>query len=523
MKKALQCTEKRMVSFFQINAKYLLGGFCIGILAYFMMMSLNLVNHFDGIWHLSNFIAGDWEISLGRGLQRYADRFRFGIVSDSFNTILTLLLAETANVMILDKFQIKKGVYPWLLLLLLTANPVICASLTYSYMSVNFGLGYLFSVMAFYFVDVRGNAKRTLLQGSVCGVILGVSMSFYQAYISVTGVLAVILAIKMLDDEKDAKAVLRYIALFAYTVIFCGCVYFIITKALLMRAGIQLASYKGAGSISLLQMIIQLPDSIKKCYVEFLSYILKARAFSDLEFIEIILTGVIVSYVLAVIMRVIKALRDHLEKAVLYAVMFLLLPVASCMVLLIAVGNSVSELMSMGFVICIALLGIVFFQNDKSRFWLKRAGLFFLAMFAWYQLSAVTNDQLALKEGKKAVITLTENMVSRLYNEGYLDEYETVAFIGRPANNDSFAQSAAYQMANEYAKFGSWSVDARNNRASWNGIISNFLGVNLDLCSDNEYESLAAMQQVADMPEFPAEGSICVIGDVIAVKVSDVY
>ena len=74
-------------------------------MTYFMLMSLNLVNDVDGIWHLSNFIAGDWEISLGRGLQRYADRARFGIVSEPFNSIITIFLVATANTVILRKFE----------------------------------------------------------------------------------------------------------------------------------------------------------------------------------------------------------------------------------------------------------------------------------------------------------------------------------------------------------------------------------------------------------------------------------
>jgi hypothetical protein len=69
-------------------------------------MSLNLVNDLDGIWHLSNFIAGDWEISLGRGLQRYADRARFGIVTDPFNSMITILLISIANVLILMRFKV---------------------------------------------------------------------------------------------------------------------------------------------------------------------------------------------------------------------------------------------------------------------------------------------------------------------------------------------------------------------------------------------------------------------------------
>lgn len=133
------------------------------------------------------------------------------------------------------------------------------------------------------------------------------------------------------------------------------------------------------------------------------------------------------------------------------------------------------------------------------------------------------NDQLALKEGKTAVITLTENIVSGLYSGGYLDEYHTVAFVGRPGNNDRFAKSAAYQMANDYARFGCWSTAPRNNRVSWEGVISNFLGVNLSLCGDPEYQELIALEQVADMPEFPLEGSICVINDIVVVKVSELY
>ena len=118
-----------MMLFLRKYNKYIISSFSIGILVYFMMMSLNLVNDLDGIWHLSNFIAGDWEISLGRGLQRYADRARFGIVSDPFNTMLTLLLISTANAVILMKFEFDNIVFKGLFLTISVAahcHIVIC-------------------------------------------------------------------------------------------------------------------------------------------------------------------------------------------------------------------------------------------------------------------------------------------------------------------------------------------------------------------------------------------------------------
>ncbi|MCM1187703.1 MAG: glucosyltransferase domain-containing protein [bacterium] len=210
MKYRIENMEKQVSVFFKKNGKFMLSGFFIGILAYFMMMALNLVNDIDGIWHLSNFIAGDWEISLGRGLQRYADRARFGIVSDSFNTMLTLFLVSVANTMIISRLFPEGGFCKSLILTVLTVNPVVCCSLTYSYMSVNFGLAYFFSTLAFYGIKTAKSRKKILPEGAICGLYLGISMAFYQAYICVTVTLMLVFVLKSLCERKELKEVLRY-------------------------------------------------------------------------------------------------------------------------------------------------------------------------------------------------------------------------------------------------------------------------------------------------------------------------
>lgn len=514
--------EETVLDFFMKYRKYILFSFVMGILTYFMMMAQNLVNDLDGIWHLSNFIAGDWEISLGRGLQRYADRARFGIVSDPFNSMITLLLVAIANAMVLMRFHFDSTVYKGLFLTILIANPVICNSLSYSYMSVNFGLAYLFGVVSF--CCIKGHADKKRWIGIVCGGIsLGISLAFYQAYICVASILMLMFILKMLSEKVNIKEVFGYIGACACVVISGGVIYLVITKALLFRAGIQMASYKGASNADLLSMVKNLPQSIKQYYVQFWDYFSSAKAFSDLEFIDIVLVALLFVYLSAAVIQFIKLFKHNKGMSFLFLSMLILLPVAGCSVLLLAVGNSMSVLMSMGLVMSIVMLGIIVPKDGNIGFWLKRVHLLFLIVFAWFQLSAVTNDQLALKEGKTATITLTENIMDYLYEAGYPEEYQTVALVGRPANNDGFAQSTAYHMANAYAKFGCWSVDARNNRVSWSGVISNFLGVNINLCADTEYQEIVALEQVAEMPEFPAEGSIRVINDTLVVKVSDVY
>lgn len=519
----VQNIEEKIAYFFKNYGKYIFGGFLIGILTYFMMMSLNLVNDLDGIWHLSNFIAGDWEISLGRGLQRYADRARFGIVSDPFNSMLTILLIAVANALVLMKFDFDSGIYKGLFLTILVANPVICNALSYSYMSVNFGLAYFFSIVAFCCIKTMEN-KKTTIMGIVSGALfLGISMAFYQAYICLTCVLIIIYALKLLLEKENTKTVLQYLGLCFSTIILGGIIYLLITKALLFRADIQMAAYRGASDINVLLMIKSLPESLKQCYLQFGDYFYNGKALSNLEFIDVVLVGLSVVYLWAAVIQFVKLFKHHVMSALLFAIMVILLPVASCFVLLIAVGNSMTGLMSMGMVMCAVMLGMIVPKEGKAGFWLKRIYLLFLIAFAWFQLSAVINDQVALKEGKTATVTLTENIISQLYEGGYLDEYSTVAFVGRPADNDRFAQSSAYQMANGYARFGCWSTSARNNKLSWWGVTSNFLGVNLNFCGDSTYEKIIATEEVADMPEFPSEGSICIIDDTVVVKVSDVY
>lgn len=516
--------ESIILNFFRIYGKYIISELGIGILVYFMLMSSSLVNDVDGLWHPSNFIAGDWEISLGRGLQRYADRARFGIVAESLNTIITLSLISVANALVLSKFKEKSIFFKWILLVILVANPVVCNSLTYSYMSVNFGLAYFFSVAAFAFTIWNYKNKKSGIMAICAGALsMGISLAFYQAYIGVTCILITLFALKMLLDESSIKDVFKYLGSATCVVVLGGLIYLAITKALLFRAGVEMATYKGAANSSPLMMLQSLPNSLKQCYLQFVNYFFKEKALSDLEFINIVLYGLFAVYIVAIIVQFIRLWRNSILHALLFLLLVTLIPVASCFVLLLAVGNVMTPLMSMGIVIGVVMLGVVIPTYDKIGFWMKRGYLLILIMFAWFQLSAVTNDQLALKEGKTATITLAENIISQLYEKDYLTDNRAVAFVGRPGNNNTFIQSTAYQMANEYAKFGCWSTDPRNNRVSWNGVISNFLGVNINYCGDSEYQKIISTEQIALMPEFPQEGSICVMGDVVVVKVSDIY
>lgn len=523
MKKCITSIEKRIENAFINNRAEIIFSLLAGVITYLLLMTGDLVNDVDGLWHPSNFIAGDWEISLGRGLQRYADRARFGIVSAVLNSVLTLSLISVSNVCIVNVLGIKDKLYRYAALLLMVANPIVCNSLTYSYMSVNFGLAWFFAVCAVLphaQKETSGKSKHILaVLGS--GLLLGIAMAFYQAYICVTAIVLLFLFIKNILEEQKLKKIGCYACKVLLSVLAGGCFYLIITKLLLWRADVEMSGYKGASNVGVGSIISNLPNSVAESYKQYWNYIKNGKMFSALEFMDVLIIGLLVVYLIAVLFRFVKLLKAHKVHALLYLIAVLLIPVASCAVILIAVGNSMTVLMSMGMLMSIVLLGSII--EDKS-FWIKRIHCFLIIALAWFQLSAVINDQLALREGKDATITLTENVVSELITQGYLEDVaQPVAFVGQPGSSPMFMQSVAYQTANGYARFGCWSTDSRNNRYSWLGVTSNFLGISMNICDEYTYEEIRISKEIADMPVFPGEGSVRIIDGVVVVKVSELY
>lgn len=516
MKKHLQ----RMVSIPVNGYRYIIFGVIFGTFVYLSMMSNDLMNDLDGIWHTSNFIAGDWEISLGRGLQRYADRARFGLVNSAFNSTLFIFLIALADVYIIHFFKLKKS-FSIMFVMYSIANPVICESLSYSYMSIHFALAYLFSVMAFSLLALEVEEGINPVNMALAALLFAVSMAFYQAYMGVYCILAVMYVcahIQIWDKRKTISAVSQTLILFLMGGIF----YFILTKLLLLRAGIELASYRGANSVGVISIITNLPKGIVQCYKEFEIFAIDKNLQSNLEFVQIAIRTVFFIYLLMVILSGVNAVKNRTWKAYMVQIFFIMLiPVAACAVCLVAVGNSITGLMAMPVMLSVGLFPMAT-ACEKQGFTKYLQGVVMIIL-VWYMLSTVVNDQIALKEGKNSTVAITNHMIDGMIQKGYRIDMESVAFVGRIAENPLFVQSTAYEMANEYAKFGKWSTDARNNRATWIGVVNHLCGVNLQVCDQWTYADLIETESVKAMPVFPAEGSIVFMEDTIVVKVSEVY
>lgn len=501
--------------------KYVAFAVCTGVIVYLTLMSLDLVNNLDGIWHPSNFIAGDWEISLGRGLQRYADRARFGLVSGAWNSALVFLLISVADCLIIEKFKFKDTFFSYLFVFISIANPVVSESLSYSYMSVNFGLAYFFSAAAFFFADTDAEKEKKKLLWSIgiSSVLFGISMAFYQAYIGLYAVLAVIWLLNALLSEEHVGKVLKELGSFLVTFILGGLIYYAVTALLLLRADVSMADYKGANNYGVVSILTNLPKGVMSAYRETFQYIFNRNLNARLEFSGIMIALLCILLLVVSVVSTVRSFRKNVKNGLIFLLLLILLPAAASCVCIIAVGNTLTGLMAMGI-----LMGmLMFYVLGRDIKAVRIAANIVYVIMAWFLVSAVVNDQIALKEGITATKTMAGNAILNAYSDNLTEEADCVAFVGRTAENPAFYKSVAYEMANEYAQFGRWSTDPRNNRATWMGITESLCGVSIPICGEEAYANIVSGEEVKEMPVYPNEGYMRVIDNVLVIKMSDLY
>ena len=118
---------------------------------------------------------------------------------------------------------------------------------------------------------------------------------------------------------------------------------------------------------------------------------------------------------------------------------------------------------------------------------------------------------------------IANNAYKEACSEYTEDEYDSIAFVGRTAENSLFYMSPVYDMANGYAQFGRWSTGSRNNRVTWIGVMNMLCGSEIDFCDEEAYRNIVEGDEIKNMPVYPQKGYIKLIDDVLVIKISDCY
>ncbi|MCR5309930.1 MAG: glucosyltransferase domain-containing protein [Lachnospiraceae bacterium] len=510
------------------------------VLVYFSLFSNGLVNQWDGIWEYNYYKAGRWSISCGRWLWPYLDRVRMGISVEPITTILTCALFVAGFTFIL--YFLNRG-YNSKRLLLLAAfiflgSAPVCISLTYRFMSPTYGFAFLFAVLATMGLSRNSligikTKKDIIIETLLCAFLIAAQMGLYQAYIGCTALLAIILLLDRLSDKETGfKEVVLLMVRFLISLILGGILYIIGLKIHLKIAYTTLSEYKGGSEYSVINTFRNLGSSIKAAYVSFWNFFFGSDHrymifMKNRGFYFVFMGSVFLMLLAGIIILIIRIYKQDIRKGVMSTVLFVLIPLATNLVMLIATGANLSLQMTVSLALVIPMIlcllqskGSITAQGKTERV-VGAVQYVVIAVILYGVVMQTEVDQEAMRTGMISVTQMAEEITADLREEGILSANKKICIVGVPSENNLYYLSRACEGANLYALFGAWG--GYSDRQSWGGVFHHLLGLNVEMASNSEYDSIKGNPELAEMPCFPEAGYIREIDGIAVIKASPGY
>ncbi len=495
------------------------------IVLYSCLMAKGLVNQYDGIWNYSYKFAGTFELSLGRWLLAFADKVWKGLHIDPVTSVITLIFCVLGMILLLDIFQVR-GYISYLICGLFLSNVVVCNTLSYRYTSASYGMAFFFSMLAVFMMVKSKAGFADILMGAVS---IAVSMGLYQAYLGCTCVVCLGYFMFLLKEQKIRFSTIGH-KLFKCILTFVsgGVLYFLGLRFFLIKNGVVMSSYRGGDSASLLNTIVKLPVSALKAYQEFASYYSDRSIRTNYLSVEKTYWVVLGAFLLILILTAVKIWKKDSIRALIFAGCIFLIPLGCSAVLFIATETGMSIQMTAPLALCLPLLLCIVCGDMELSVADKGLRYFtYLMLCAVLYGCAVQTlyDQNGMAEGQTSAAGLAEQVLNRLDQEGSLSADKTYCFVGRPADNELFYSSPAFEMANGYAAFGRWGLDANGMCQGWRGVIKHLCGCQIKICDSTQYSNIIEQNRkdITRMSVFPATDSIMEKDGVVIVKISDAY
>ena len=523
----------------ELDKKYFCVMLGFAVIVYFPLISLKLTNTVDGLWTTAEYMAGAWELSNGRWFWLVTSFLRFSLQLEPINAVVCLMLVSlgvTRLHMLFKPAWMRTSCIDWLAGLCYVSNVVVGCYLSFHFIAPEYGFSFFFAMLATEHV-IRGKSAVSSIVPAA--VLLALSLGLYQTNLACFCLVLLAWFLVLLFRGEEGIKLRCYIAKCLGSAVCGAALYWEILQIILKISGVAMANYQGGASISPLNMLKSLPQSIVKCYAQFWDYFFGdtvrhnvLQSFGVLYALAFLVVGAALVRRLAVVLR-----RKDAETALYAVAAVLVMPLASVIFLLAASQATFYIPMAGGtalfFPVCFWLLDAAQPASNtetsgknkagkvkKAALLLAAAGILYGSVF----MSAI--DQQAMYEGRKATKQIADLVAGELVAEGYYDlpEKLPVMLVGRPSASPLFRTHVIYWDANDYAQVGLFEKEnAATMRYSWNAVFRDLTPMQLELCSDEVYDELIRTEEIKRMPTFPEKGSMQEMDGVYVIKISEDY
>ena len=200
-----------------------------------------------------------WEISLGRFGLYIIGILKSFVTVPHIDLLISYIFISISTILLIDLFNIKDKIKKILLILIIVLSPITSSTLLFNYCSIGYTFAFLGSVSSIYIFYKETNKY---LKYIIPIILMVLSLSMYQAYLSLIVTLFVIYNLKLILDKKENyKESFKYLILLIIGILF----YFISMKLSQLVFHIDMSSYSNANEIGI-NTILTIPNKIIDTY-----------------------------------------------------------------------------------------------------------------------------------------------------------------------------------------------------------------------------------------------------------------
>ncbi len=463
----------------------------------------------------SNYYHGyRWEISLGRfGLYLFGLLKGF-MVFKEIEIFLAIFLFGISGLLLIDFFHIKNKVIQVATLLLLGSSPIFSSTLLFHYCALPYSLAFFCEIFAFYLFV---HCQQKILKYLIPILLIALSLSMYQAYLSVFFTLLLLYSMIQLVKKKFSwKEFFLELAIYFLGII----VYFLCMKLSLIVFHITLDNYRGANQLSIVDIIIHIPNRLLLAYSSFYQFYFTDTIVSNTNVgIHILNIFLFLLFGLSIIYSCWKN-KLNVKEILLFILFLLLLPISLNVVTILFQDTQLQLLMSSAYLLIYLFLG--YFMQDNKLFIFLLCFVFLFLIRGYLIQDMATYQTLDITYQKTYTLALD---IRREINK--LGKEKDVLIMGNLDHNSYYHNQSieekaisklTYGFVSNYSLF--WD-EYTNMKNGWTRFFQFYLGYPITFVDEEMYQKIKDSSSFKNMECYPDSGSIKVIDDVIVVKLEN--
>ena len=532
--------------------------FFIGIITHLFIIANPLFNP-DGFYYYKGLggglVLGRWVIEL---LNILFDTLGYSIVNPMFNILLSIFILSFSSIFLLRILDLKNNYFKYIVSISLVISPSIVQIFFYSFTSHIYSIAIFLTILSIYFLVNKNNVFLYV----ICNFF---SLGIYQAYIPFFLTLITIVFIKkMLKNEIKTQLVLWIESISGFLISLSMSLMMNYILNIYLNNNNYIYKIHGMSNDIIPYITFEtLISSISKCYIYiyelcFLNNFFAHNTTLLIRIIYIILIFLcIILFIFSIYRYFVKKnidviisnkknIKNILKKIdyilvlkfLIITIFVLFLPIAINFFVVMTNDNINYYDDRMGFsyvfflIIPMCLLDFIDFSFNNIinniKKWLSNSLIFISILFilhnVWIAYGSYYNQYNIINVSRAYAIELATRIQTC---EGFNKNCK-ILFIGLPAVNsqieelDTIYYSDAYFdiFSNQDFKYDNLLGDSY----IFDLVFKKFSGLNIKkLEKGNLYDNIKYSKMVKDMNNYPDEGSIKIINDIIIVKFSETY